>query len=176
MSTVTEKGQATIPKNIRDILGILPGDEVEFDIEEKTFNVISQNAKLIEEIAWERIRDEMLKILASKKPDAGVMKLKEARILQIILPELIKCFGIVQTGPKHARVYDIGEHSLLTLKYISSKDPLVRLVALLHDVGKVDTQQTHPDGNVTFYNHDVAGGKIVLKIAKRFNLSQQPSL
>ena len=147
--------------------------ELEFEIEENTFQAIMKDAALIKEIAWERIRDELLKILASKNSYAGIIKLREAQILQIILPELEKCFGIVQEGPKHDRVYDIGEHSLLALKETPSKDPLVRLAALLHDIGKFETVKTDVTGNVTFYNHDLVGGKLVLKIAKRFNLSKK---
>ncbi|MBI2018063.1 CCA tRNA nucleotidyltransferase [Candidatus Daviesbacteria bacterium] len=147
--------------------------ELEFDIEKDTFMAIKKNAHFIKEIAWERIRDELFKLLASMYPYIGIVKLREAGILQIILPELEACFGIVQEGPKHDRVYDIGEHSLLTLKLCPSKNPLVRLAALLHDIGKPDTHKITPDGNVTFYHHDVVGGKIVQQIAKRFNLAKK---
>lgn len=147
--------------------------ELEFEIDEKTFSAIKQNAKKITAIAWERIRDELLKILSANNAYEGIIKLKETGLLEIILPELTACFGIIQKGPKHARVYDIGEHSLLTLKHTPSIDPLVKFAALLHDVGKVDTVETAADGNVTFFNHDFIGGKIVLKIAQRFNLSKK---
>lgn len=147
--------------------------ELEFEIDHDTFEAIKKNAHLIKEISWERIRDELLKLLASMYPYMGTVKLKEAGILQIILPELEACFGLKQEGPKHDRVYDIGEHCLLSLEYCPSKDPLVRLAALLHDVGKPDTVKINPDGNVTFYQHDVVGGHLVLKIARRFNLSKK---
>ena len=49
----------------------------------------------------------------------------------------------------------------------------MRLAALLHDIGKPDTVQTQADENVTFYNHDFVGAKIILNIAKRFNLSKK---
>ncbi|MBI3109772.1 CCA tRNA nucleotidyltransferase [Candidatus Daviesbacteria bacterium] len=147
--------------------------ELEFDVENDTFEALKKNARLIKQVSWERIRDELLKLLASMYGYIGTLKLREAGILQIILPELEKCFGIVQEGPKHDRIYDIGEHSFLTLKLCPSKDPLVRLAALLHDIGKVETVATQQDGNVTFYNHDVVGGTIVLKIARRFNLSKK---
>ncbi len=143
-----------------------------FDIEEKTFAAIKQNANLIKEIAWERIRDELFKILATENSYDGILKLREAGILQIILPELEKCFGIIQEGPKHDRIYDIGEHCLLTLKHCPSADPLVRFAALLHDIGKPDTIKTREE-NVTFYNHEVVGGRLVLDIAERFNLSKK---
>ncbi|OGE19051.1 hypothetical protein A3D83_00090 [Candidatus Daviesbacteria bacterium RIFCSPHIGHO2_02_FULL_41_10] len=160
---------------LRLIRAIRIATELEFDIEPKTLQAIKEDAKHIKEIAQERIRDELFKILASESPYEGIVKLREAELLQIILPELESCFGIVQEGPKHDRVYDIGEHSLLTLKHTSSKDPLVRLAALLHDIGKVPTVKVAPDGNVTFYNHDTAGGRLILKIAKRFNLSKKQS-
>lgn len=147
--------------------------ELEFDIEEKTLNAIQNQAKLIEDIAQERIRDELFKLLGSMNPYIGIVKLREAGILQIILPELEKCFGIQQEGPKHARVYDIGEHSLLALKHTPSSNPIVRFSTLLHDIGKPNTVNIQPNGNVTFYQHDVYGGRIVLNIAKRFNLSKK---
>ncbi|MDO8637989.1 MAG: CCA tRNA nucleotidyltransferase [Candidatus Daviesbacteria bacterium] len=144
-----------------------------FEIEEKTFQAIQTSSHLINNIAWERIRDELFKILASNQVYEGLIKLKEVGLLQIILPELDKSFGIVQEGPKHDRVYDIGEHSLLTVKHTPSNDPVVKLAALLHDIGKVETVKTDSTGNVTFYNHDVVGGKLVLQIAKRLNLSKK---
>lgn len=149
--------------------------QLEFEIDQKTFQSIKQNASLIKEIAHERIRDELFKILGSVNPYMGIVMLREAGILQIILPELEKCFGIVQEGPKHDRIYDIGEHSLLSLKHTTSSDPLVRFAALLHDIGKVKTVKKEANGNVTFYNHDLVGGKLVLEVAKRFNLSSKQS-
>ncbi|MBI2314907.1 HD domain-containing protein [Candidatus Daviesbacteria bacterium] len=147
--------------------------ELEFKIEPNTLKAVKENAHLLKEIANERIRDELFKLLASSDPYAGIVKLRGSGILQLILPELERCFGIVQQGPKHDRVYDIGEHSLLALKHTPSADPLVRLASLLHDIGKVNTVKTAADGNVTFYNHDIVGGRIVLDIAKRFNLSKK---
>jgi len=158
---------------LRLIRAIRFTSQLEFNIDKETFEAIKQNAPLIREIAYERIRDELFKILEGMNPYIGIVKLREAGILQIILPELERCFGIMQKGPKHTRVYDIGEHSLLTLKHTPSTDPLVKFAALLHDVGKADTVATAVDGNVTFYNHDVVGGNLVVKIAKRFNLSKK---
>ncbi len=158
---------------LRLLRAIRIATELQFEIDEKTLSAIKENALLLKQIAWERIRDELFKILSSSDPDIGIKNLREAELLQIILPELEKCFGIVQQGPKHDRIYDIGEHSLLALKYTPTKDPIVKFAALLHDIGKPDTIQIASDGNVTFYNHDFIGGKIVLSIAKRFNLSNK---
>lgn len=157
---------------LRLIRAIRIATELNFDIESDTFKAIQDNADLIKEIAYERIRDELFKLLASANPYIGIKNLRGAGILQVILPELESCFGIVQKGEKKVRSYDIGEHSLLTLKHVPSKDPIVRLAALLHDIGKVPTFK-EDNGNVTFYGHDIVGGQIVKKITDRFRLSKK---
>ncbi|MFH0937122.1 MAG: HD domain-containing protein [Candidatus Daviesbacteria bacterium] len=147
--------------------------ELGFDIEKNTFEAIKKNTSLIKEVSGERIRDELFKILESMNPYTGIVKLREAGILQIILPEVEKTFGISQEGPKHARTYDIGKHSLETVKETPSSDPLVRFAALIHDIGKPSTYKIDEKGNVTFYNHDVAGGQLSLRIAQRLALSKK---
>jgi len=158
---------------LRLIRAIRIATELGFEIEDKTFNAVRQNASFLKNIANERVRDELFKILSTDNPTEGIVKLHETGILKIILPELERCFGLQQEGPKHDRIYDIGQHSLDSLKFCPSNDPLVRLAALLHDIGKPDTVKVEKDGNVTFYNHDVVGGQLVLKVAKRFNLSKK---
>ncbi|MBI2012003.1 CCA tRNA nucleotidyltransferase [Candidatus Daviesbacteria bacterium] len=147
--------------------------ELEFEIEKTTFSSIKENAKLIKEIARERIRDELFKILESGSPYFGIKLLKETGILKLILPEVEKCFGIIQEGPKHDRIYDIGDHSLRTMRETPSLDPIVKFAALLHDIGKAKTFKKDSVGNVTFYNHDIVGADLALNIAKRFNLSKK---
>ena len=160
---------------LRLIRAIRIATELSFDIEKNTLEAIQKNALLIGEVAPERIQAELFKIFGSTNPYIGLVKLRESGILKIILPELEKCFGLQQEGSKHDRIYDIGEHSLLTLKETPSSDPLVKFAALLHDIGKPDTVKI-TDGNVTFYNHDFVGGKIVLTIAKRLNLSKKQTI
>jgi tRNA nucleotidyltransferase (CCA-adding enzyme) len=160
---------------LRLIRAIRIATEINFDIEKNTMDAIKKNAKLLGEVASERVRDELFKLLGSTNPYIGTLLLREAGILGIVLPEVEACFGVVQEGPKHERIYDIGEHSLLALKTTPSTDPLVRLAALLHDIGKVKTYKKDHKGNVTFYGHDTVGGEQVLKIAKRFNLSKKQS-
>lgn len=158
---------------LRLIRAIRFASQLEFDIENDTFESIKKQAQLIKEIANERIRDELFKILSSVNPYVGLLRLREAGILQIILPEVEKCFGIVQEGPKHDRIYDIGDHSFRTMRETPSVDPLVKFAALLHDIGKAETVKKDQNGNVTFYNHEIEGAKLALNIAKRFNLSKK---
>ncbi len=172
VKTVGDPNQRFQEDALRLIRAARIANQLNFEIEQNTRLAVEANSYLLSEIAWERIRDELLKILATDNPTQGVILLKEVGLLKIILPELEDCFGIMQEGPKHDRVYDIGEHSLQTLKYTPSNDPLVRFAALLHDIGKVDTVKIAQDSNVTFYNHDIAGGKKVLAIAGRLHLSK----
>lgn len=145
--------------------------QLNFRIEEKTLNSIQKNAELIKNISWERIRDELFKILGSDNYYEGIIFLKETGLLEYILPEVTKCFGIVQQGPKHDRVYDIGEHLFLSLKFCPSRDPLVRFACLIHDIGKFDTFRTDQSGNVTFYGHETVGARQVKEVGKRLRLS-----
>lgn len=160
---------------LRLVRAIRIATQLKFKIEEKTYQAIKKNSGLIKNIANERIRDELFKLLVSDNASTGIKHLRETGLLQIILPELERCFGIQQEGPKHDREYDIGAHSLSTLDNTPSTDPIVRLAALLHDIGKPDTVEMHPDGNVTFYNHEIVGSRIAADIARRFNLSKKQS-
>lgn len=144
-----------------------------FGIDPVTLQSVKNNAELIKNISWERIRDELFKILESDHYYEGIVLLMDAGLLQYILPEVTKCFGIVQEGPKHDRVYDIGEHLLLSLKFCPSKDPLVRFACLVHDIGKLDTFRKDQSGNVTFYGHEIVGARIVKEIGKRLRLSSK---
>lgn len=156
---------------LRELRAVRFAVQLQFTIEPTTFSGIQKNAQLIQNIADERIRDEFLKILASKYPYDGLILLKNSNVLENILPELTDCFGIVQQGPKHDRVYDIGEHSLLALKACSSTDPIIRFAALLHDIGKPKTYKVSTDGNATFYNHEIVGAKIAKQICQKFKLT-----
>ncbi len=147
--------------------------QLQFSIEEKTFKALKDKAQLIQNISWERIRDELFKILASENSYQGIITLRETGLLQFILPELERCFGVVQKGPKHDRIYDIGEHSFLSLKFCPSANPLIRFATLIHDIGKPDTYKVEADGNATFYGHDVVGASIAKKVAERLRLSKK---
>ncbi len=122
-----------------------------FKIEEKTFAAIGENAHLIKRISGERIRDELLKTLGGAFPYEGYMFLHSSGLAKIILPEVELGFGVSQKSPKRHHIYDVGTHAVLSLKNCPSKDPISRLAALLHDVGKPATRQVESDGIVTFH-------------------------
>lgn len=147
--------------------------ELEYLVEDKTFSAIKTNANLLSKISHERIKDELLKILSSDFPVDGITLLRNAGLINIILPELEKCFGVEQKSPGRHHIYDVGTHLVMSLKNCSSKDPVVRFATLLHDIGKPVTAGKTPDGIITFYNHEIIGASIVRNIADRLHFSKK---
>lgn len=145
--------------------------ELGFEIEENTENALRKSANLLENIAKERIRDELIKILMSGpnpvegKPHGarwGVEKLEEFGLLTYIIPELREGIGMTQN--KH-HTYSVWEHNILSLDYAAKKEYTleVRLAALLHDVGKPRTKDGEGP-NATFYNHEIVGAKMAREV------------
>ena len=159
---------------LRLMRGIRFASQLGFLIDEETKNAMARNAELIKHISWERIRDELLKILESSHPTEGILFLKSTGILSYILPELDACFAIPQKSPKRHHVYDVGTHLVMALKNCPSPDPVTRLAVLLHDIGKVETfHKDEESALITFYNHEVVGTIQAKKIAARLRLSNE---
>ena len=147
--------------------------ELGFLIEEETLAAITVNVLLLNKIAWERIRDEFLKILSSNYPSDGIKLLRNTGILSIVLPELESAFGVGQISPKRHHTLDVGTHLVQSLAHAPSKDPIVRLATLLHDIGKPITRKETADGVVTFYNHEIIGASLAKKICQRLRFSNK---
>jgi putative nucleotidyltransferase with HDIG domain len=144
-----------------------------FEIENKTLESVKANSGSIKNISGERVRDELFKVLSNKAALKGIILLRETGILEKILPEVTECFGVAQEGPNHDRKYDIGEHNFLALNFCPSDDPLVKLAALLHDIGKTKTYRKDNAGNVTFFGHETVGANMSKNIAERLRLSKK---
>lgn len=140
-----------------------------FIIEAKTLKAITKNSRLINKISKERIKDELFKILKSDYPADGIKFLFASGLLQYIMPELVKTRGIQQAG-HHTK--DVWHHSLDSLAECPSPDVIVRLATLLHDVGKPIAYR-EIDGQITFYGHEVIGGKMAKNIADRLRFSKK---
>lgn len=158
---------------LRMIRGIRIAAELGFTIEERTFLAIQNNANLITKISEERIRDEIFKICATNFAADGFLLLRNAHLLQEILPEIERCFGVEQASPGRHHIYDVGTHLIESLRHCPSKDPLVRFATLIHDIGKPDVVGRDQKGAITFYNHEVVGAKITRDIAQRWNISKK---
>lgn len=135
-------------------------------IEPAMLEAVRKHASTLSQISAERIRDELMRILASPYAADGVLMMKSTGILAVILPELEAAFAIQQKSPKRHHMYDVGTHSVMALKHCPSGDPVVRFATLLHDIGKVKTYAIK-NNIVTFYNHEVVSTKITKNILER---------
>lgn len=145
--------------------------ELDFSIERKTLDAIKLNSKLIQKIAKERIKDELFKIFASNNPYEGIVLFKESGLMDEIIPELTKCFGVEQKSPGRHHIYDVGTHLLMSLKNCKSADPITRFATLIHDIGKPQTYKKLANGTITFYNHEMVSTRIAINIADRLRFS-----
>ncbi len=158
---------------LRLLRAIRLATQLNFDIDEATGKEIVADSNLIKEISSERVRDELLKILASEDPAKGIILLKDAGLLEYILPELLEGVGVSMVRPGRHHTDDVFTHNVLSLKLTPSKDPIVRFAALIHDVGKPNARGEDKDGLVTFYNHEVFGAKLAYEICDRLRFSKK---
>jgi len=160
---------------LRILRAIRLSTELGFTINTKVEKAIKTNAKNLESISKERIRDEFIKIIMSKEPKNGVELAYSLGVLKYIIPEIEAGIKIEQKGD---HIYDVWEHNLRALQHSADREwPLhVRLAALLHDVSKPETRRAAPAGSKkkwTFYGHDVVGGRVAKKILERLKFSKK---
>ena len=141
--------------------------QLNFTLEPKTERAIMKMAGGLKFVSAERIRDELVKILESDRAYEGMMMLQEMKLLQYLIPELERGVGVDQN--KH-HIYPVFKHSLLSLKFTPNKKWQVKLASLLHDIAKPQTKRIIK-GGATFYNHDLVGAKVALKIMARLKFA-----
>ena len=155
---------------LRMLRAIRIASQLGFLIEPKTLEAIVKNSALIKQISAERVRDELLKIIASPFPKEGLQLMFNAGLLAHILPELIATRGVAQAG-HHTK--DVWNHSLDSLAASPSAETIVRLATLLHDIGKPVVKSSREGKEITFYNHEVVGARMAKTIARRLKLSKK---
>jgi len=135
-----------------------------FEIAPDVLQAIKDMAGRISIISAERVRDEFTKMLMSKNPRTGITILVETGLAEIVLPEIPKLRLEIDEHHHHKDVY---EHSITVLEQaISHEDRLggpnliIRLAALLHDIGKPKTRNLIPGGGVSFHHHEIVGARL----------------
>lgn len=144
--------------------------QLNFYIEDETFEALSRNKERIEIISKERIADELNKIILSPIPSKGFVELDRCGLLQLIFPELAAMQGVEKRG-KWAHK-DNFYHTLEVLDNISREtDNLwLRWAAILHDIGKPRCKRFDPKLGWTFHNHNYIGQKMIPDIFRRMKL------
>ena len=158
---------------LRLLRAVRIANDLEFTIEKTTWEKICEDSKLIANISAERIRTELLRILASVHPYEGIMLLKDSGLLEFILPELLEGINISMVRPGRRHTTDVFMHNVLSLKFCPSEDPIVRFATLLHDTGKPKVMAKDSEGLVIFHNHEVAGARIASVICDRLKFSKK---
>jgi poly(A) polymerase/tRNA nucleotidyltransferase (CCA-adding enzyme) len=148
--------------------------QLQFTIEERTFQAIPACLSHAAQVSAERIRDELVKILQAPRPSVGIELLRQSGLITIFLPELLSGYGIRQN--KYHR-YDIYYHNLYACDAADPSDYRIRLASLLHDVGKYEARrEVEEQGRGTksvFYNHEIIGAAITKRIMRRLKFSNQ---
>lgn len=144
--------------------------QLNFYIDDDTFESLCRNRERIKIISGERIAEELNKIILSPIPSKGFIDLERSGLLEIIFPELAAMLGIeTRNGRAHK---DNFYHTLEVLDNISKKtdDLWLRWSALLHDIGKPTTKRWEPKAGWTFHNHNFIGERMVPNIFRNMKL------
>ncbi len=165
--------------------------QLDFKIEADTLKKVRRLAKKINEVAYERIRDELFKILETNHAAIFVRQMDRVKILDKIIPQIRAMYGVKQ-GPYHH--LDVFKHSLETLLQVEklilelsshqkiqrflkeeiasnrSRSALIKLGALLHDIGKPLAKRKKA-GKTVFYGHERMGREITKGISDMLKLS-----
>jgi poly(A) polymerase len=133
-----------------------------FEVDPATRAAIVAMAQRLDIISAERIRDELSKLICSEQPRRGLEILVRTGLADQCLPELSR---LAETVDEHGRHKDVYAHTLTVLEQAIALEPdgpdlVLRLAALLHDIGKPDTKKLQPGGKVSFHHHEVVGAKL----------------
>jgi len=137
-----------------------------YTLSQRTIDALVASAPLVATLSPQRIGEEMTKLLRqAHRPSIGIELMRETGLLAVIWPELLEGVAVEQNA-WHA--YDVYRHNLETLDAVPPGDLIVRLAALLHDVGKPRVK----DGP-HFYRHEEVGAELTHRMLERIALSQE---
>ncbi|MCB9227721.1 MAG: HD domain-containing protein [Chitinophagales bacterium] len=155
---------------LRMLRAIRFATQLNFNIEENTYNAICENKDRIEIISQERITTELNKIILAKKPSLGFKLLENTGLLALIFPELslLKGVDIIDNQGHKDNFY----HTLQVLDNLSENtdDLWLRWSAILHDIGKPKSKRFDKDSGWTFHGHEVIGERMAKSIFTKLKL------
>ncbi len=161
---IGDAGERLREDALRILRAVRIASQLGFSIEPATYEALAANAGLLTQIASERVRDEISKILETAEPSAGLAVLGRLGILGLLLPELEACRGV---GQPALHCFDVFTHSLYACDGAPADNLEVRLAALLHDVGKPPTRSVNQRGEPCFYAHEKTGARMARDILTR---------
>jgi poly(A) polymerase/tRNA nucleotidyltransferase (CCA-adding enzyme) len=135
-----------------------------FTIEKRTFAAIPRSIATVRQVSRERIRDELIRILQARRPSTGFLLLYDCTILQLVMPELAACREV---GAGQLHRYDLFHHLLYSCDAAPVDNLVVRLAALLHDIGKPQSLDRTAEGTLHFHRHEERSARLAESILRR---------
>ena len=139
-----------------------------WEIENKTFEGMKRNVDRLSIITKERIQDEFNKMLICDNPTLALHLIKDINAMKYIIPELEVTYDITQN--EYHNYNTIWQHILKVVENTRS-DLELRMAALLHDIGKINTRTVDDNGNVHFYKHEFVSAEMCDTILRRLKYS-----
>jgi tRNA nucleotidyltransferase (CCA-adding enzyme) len=143
---------------------------LEFELEPATQAAIPGSLDAFGRVSKERVRDEWLRAMAAPQPSRAFEVMRSTGILSVTCPELMAQVGCTQN---HYHAYDVWKHSLVCLD-ASPVNPVQRVAALLHDLGKPRTRElSDKTGDYTFYHHETVGADMADEWLRQYRFSNE---
>ena len=162
LRAVGEPGERFREDALRMVRAVRLATVLDFAIDPPTLASIREHAALVAHVSGERVAAELGKLLGSERPSAGLRLLADAGLLEVLLPDLAQQRGVEQNKIPGE---DLWEHTLRAVDATPANRPVVRLAALLHDVGKPATLDDGP-----FRGHEVVGADLAERLLDRLHL------
>ncbi|WP_251839133.1 CCA tRNA nucleotidyltransferase [Oceanitalea stevensii] len=152
-----------------------------FDVEAGTMAAMSAMADRLAIVSPERVNGELQRMLLSERPRRGLELMVYTGVAAVVLPELDE---LQRTVDEHRRHKDVYEHTLVVLDQaveletgpdgaVPAPDLVLRLAAVLHDIGKPATRRFEPGGGVSFHHHELVGARMAAKRLKALRFDKQ---
>jgi poly(A) polymerase len=151
-----------------------------FEVADEVVAAMTAQAERLAIVSAERVREEFMKIVMSRDPRRGLALLVDTGLAEYVLPEL-PLLRLEEDEHHHHK--DVYEHTLTVLEQamvledahdpVSGPDPVLRLAALLHDIGKPRTRKFESDGRVSFHHHEVVGARMTRKRMQQLRFSNE---
>ena len=146
-----------------------------FEVDPGIITAIKEMAARIEIISAERIRDEFVKLIMSENPRVGLTLLVETGLAEYVLPEIPKLKLEIDEHHHHKDVYEhtlkVLEQAIALEERLGGPNLVIRLAALLHDIGKPKTRALIEGGGVSFHHHEVVGARMAKERLKTLRFS-----
>ena len=155
---------------LRMIRAVRFATQLNFEIEERSYQSIKDNAERLSIISQERITEELNKIISSNTPSKGFKMLFSTQLLHQFFPQMVKLQGVEFRGKDGHK--DNFYHTIEVLDNIckNTNNLWLRWAAILHDIAKPQTKKYEDGHGWTFHTHEFIGGKMVPKIFRKLKL------